>query len=78
MLFRSMPEVLGDAGVYFDPEVSESIAKALRRLALNDSLRSHLAELAWHKAQAYSWESCARDTFEFIARVAQQKGNIDV
>jgi len=73
-----MPEVLGDAGVYFDPEVSESIAKALRRLALNDSLRSHLAELAWHKAQAYSWESCARDTFEFIARVAQQKGNIDV
>lgn len=73
-----MPEVLGDAGVYFDPEVSTSIADTLRRLAADDSLRSRLAELAWHKAQAYSWELCARDTFKFIAQVAQQKGNVNV
>ena len=69
-----MPEVLGDAGVYFDPEVSASIADAFRRLAADDSLRSKLAELAWHKAQAYSWERCARDTFKFIAQVAKKKG----
>lgn len=73
-----MPEVLGNAGVYFDPEVSESIADALRRLAADDSLRSKAAELAWHKAQAYSWELCAQDTFRFIAQVAQKKGNLHV
>lgn len=72
-----MPEVLGDAGVYFDPEASASIADALHRLAADDSLRSKLAELAWHKAQAYSWERCAQDTFEFIAQVAK-KGNVNV
>ena len=30
-----MPEVLGDAGVYFDPEKPASIADAVRRLALD-------------------------------------------
>jgi glycosyltransferase involved in cell wall biosynthesis len=73
-----MPEVLGDAGVYFDPEVASSIADALRRLAADDSLRSKLAQWAWHKAQAYSWERCARETFKFIAQAAQQKGRVNV
>jgi glycosyltransferase involved in cell wall biosynthesis len=67
-----MREVLGDAGVYFDPEVPCNIADALDRLAEDDSLRSHLAQLAWRKAQAYSWERCARDTFEFIAQAAKK------
>ena len=70
-----MHEVLEDAGVYFDTEEPASIADAIRRLAVDVSLRSRMAELAWQKAQAYSWERCARDTFAFIARVAQQKGN---
>jgi len=67
-----MPEVLGDAGVYFDPEVPASIAKALRDLAMDPSLRSKLALSAWHKAKAYSWERCAKDTFEFIAQAAKR------
>lgn len=66
-----MPEVLGDAGIYFDPEVSASIAEALSKLAHDASLRANLAEMAWRNAQAYSWDRCARDTFAFIAQVAQ-------
>ena len=73
-----MPEVLGDAGAYFDPEVSASIANALRRLATDVPLRSTLAESAWHKAQAYSWERCAQETFKFIAQAAQYKGSVNV
>lgn len=67
-----MQEVLGEAGIYFDPEVPTSIASALRKLALDASLREKLAGLAWHKANAYSWERCASDTFAFIANVEQQ------
>lgn len=66
-----MPEVLGDAGVYFDPEVPSSIADALRRLVQDTALRAQWAESAWCKAQAYAWAQCANDTFSFIARVAQ-------
>ncbi|OGB28599.1 MAG: hypothetical protein A3F78_15465 [Burkholderiales bacterium RIFCSPLOWO2_12_FULL_61_40] len=68
-----MPEVLAEAGIYFNPEVSTSMADALRKLALDVSLRVKLAELAWCRAQAYSWERCASDTFAFIAQVAQQR-----
>lgn len=69
-----MPEVLGDAGVFFDPELAQSIADASRLLAKDEALRSRLAELAWRKAQGYSWTRCANETFTFIAQVAQLKG----
>lgn len=68
-----MPEILGDAGVYFNPEVVASIATALRALAIDASFRSKLAESAWHKAEVYSWERCARDTFQFIAQLAKKR-----
>jgi glycosyltransferase involved in cell wall biosynthesis len=67
-----MPEVLGNAGVYFNPEEPTSIADALRKLAINPPLRADLAASAWLKAQAYSWERCASDTFGFIADVAKK------
>ena len=67
-----MPEVLGEAGVYFDPERPVAIADALRRLVLDAPLRAKLAELAHETAQGYSWNRCARDTFQFIAKVARE------
>lgn len=69
-----MPEVLGDAGVYFDPDSPASITEAFRRLILDTPLRASLAESAWRKAQNYSWERCADATFAFIADVARQAG----
>jgi glycosyltransferase involved in cell wall biosynthesis len=64
-----MPEVLGDAGIYFDPDVPESIAQALRMLMADREARAQLAALAAERARAYSWEKCARDTFHFIRDV---------
>jgi glycosyltransferase involved in cell wall biosynthesis len=71
-----MPEVLGDAGVYFDPESQGSIASALRVLANNHDLRTDLAQQSWQKAQNYSWERCANETFEFIAKIARQHSKV--
>lgn len=65
-----MPEVLGDAGVYFDPEAPESIAAALYKLMRDTAMRSRLADAAWRKAAYFSWERCAKETFDFIANVA--------
>jgi glycosyltransferase involved in cell wall biosynthesis len=65
-----MPEVLGDAGVYFDPEFPDSIAQAIAQLADYPDLRAQLAQLAWQKAQGYSWQRCARETLDFVASLA--------
>lgn len=65
-----MPEVLADAGVYFDPEVPDSIAAAMRQLILDPALRRELAQAAWDRAKRYSWHRCARETLRFIADIA--------
>lgn len=62
----ALPEVLGDSGVYFDPEQPDDIARALRTLVGDPSLRAQLAERAYERARQYSWERCARSTFAFI------------
>ncbi len=64
-----MPEVLGDAGVYFDPERPVEIAGAIRKLFDSPELRSLLACESFEKVQEYSWERCANGTFSFIAQV---------
>jgi glycosyltransferase involved in cell wall biosynthesis len=67
-----MPEVLGDAGVYFDPENPAGIAAAVRELAMSAELRSEKAAAASAAALQFSWSRCAGDTFEFLATVARQ------
>ncbi len=67
-----MPEMLGDAGVYFDPEKPDEIALALRGMIESPAQRTELAARSFGAAQAYSWESTARATFEFLASVARK------
>src|SRR5919202_76370 len=67
-----MPEVLGNAGVYFDPERSVDIAEALQRLVEDDGLRLRLARRAYARATGYSWEKCAATTFSYVAKCTQR------
>lgn len=64
-----MPEVLGNAGVYFDPESPDQIAGALTMLLKDHGLRVRLAQEAYDRAGKYSWELCAKETFLFLAEV---------
>ena len=64
-----MPEILGDAGVYFHPERPDEIANAMRRLIESPELRAQCARAAHEKARTFSWERCGQETFEFLARV---------
>ena len=72
-----MPEVLGDAGVYFDPERPAEIASAIRKLFDSPELRYRLAGESFEKVQEYSWKRCADETFSFIAQVADSKRVVD-
>lgn len=65
-----MPEVLGDAGVYFNPEDIGSITSALRRLIVSPELRAEKARMAFERMSGYSWRRCADETFGFLAEVA--------
>ncbi len=67
-----MPEVLGDAGIYFDPEQPLEIAQALRELIDSPDLRAKLIQAALVRTQAFSWERCADETFNFLVQIAKQ------
>ena len=67
-----MPEVLGAAGVYFDPESVNDIARALSEMIKSPKLRTELAQASYELAQQYSWHLCAKATFKFLATVAHQ------
>jgi glycosyltransferase involved in cell wall biosynthesis len=68
-----MPEILRDAGTYFDPEDPDSIATAIERLLTDASLRSRLAHEAAVLSRQYSWERCAAETWSFVAEVASRR-----
>lgn len=66
-----MSEVLGDGGIYIDPEDPADISRSLHGLLLAPALRARLAERAYLRAQAFSWQSCARETLSFLAEVVR-------
>jgi glycosyltransferase involved in cell wall biosynthesis len=68
-----MPEVLRDAGIYFDPENAASIAQAVRHLVMAPRLRAEKASAASAIAATFSWSRCARETFEFLATVVSDR-----
>jgi len=64
-----MPEVLGECGVYFNPEDAKQIEKSLYKLISDKKLRKKYAELAYNESLKYNWPRCAEQTFSFISEV---------
>jgi glycosyltransferase involved in cell wall biosynthesis len=64
-----MPEILEDAGTYFDPEDPASIAGAVEKLLVDRPLRMAVAAKAKALSDQYSWSRCARETWAFLVDV---------
>jgi glycosyltransferase involved in cell wall biosynthesis len=58
----SLPEVVGDAALYFNPESVEEIAAAMERLCGDSALREQLVKRGLERVKQFSWEECARAT----------------
>lgn len=62
----SMPEVVGDAGILVNPFSENEIAKAMIKLAKDETLRSELAEKGMQQATLFSWKKSAKLLMEAI------------
>jgi glycosyltransferase involved in cell wall biosynthesis len=65
----SLPEVGGDAALYFDPLLTEQMTDALRRVLRDPSLAQEMREKGLAQAARYSWEQTARQTLALYDRV---------
>lgn len=66
----SMPEIAGDAGLFVDPASIDDIARGLKRMMTDTSLRSRLADAARRRAMDFSWDSAAAETIRVIESAA--------
>ncbi len=67
-----MPEILGQAGVFFNPEQPQDIARVLRELIKSPQIRTKLSRASFERAQKYSWLRCADQTFRFLVEIIQK------
>jgi len=65
----AMPEVAGDAAVYFDPRDVEDMASSIARVSRDAGLRAELADRGLVRAAGFSWERAARETLAIYRRV---------
>ena len=62
----SLPEVCGDAAMYFDPTDHEELAACLVRLARDEPLRQSLRQRGYQQARRFQWETSAVATLSVL------------
>jgi glycosyltransferase involved in cell wall biosynthesis len=65
----SLPEVAGDAALYFDPLDVEQMTAQLRRVVSDEALAKDLGERGLARASLFSWDRVARETLAVYGRV---------
>lgn len=64
----AIPEVTGDAAIYFDPFSTEEIANAMVAISTDDLLRQKLSTNALEQQKKFSWDSTAITLFSSIEK----------
>lgn len=62
-----MPEILRDAGTYFDPESDESILNAVMQIIRSVGLRKEIMLKAKDYSSYYTWQRSSRETWQFLS-----------
>ena len=63
-LGSSIPEVVGDAGEYFDPNNVLDICKAIERVVFSKARTRELQLMGERQLTKFSWDKCAQETGE--------------
>ncbi|HEY6047218.1 MAG TPA: glycosyltransferase family 1 protein, partial [Pyrinomonadaceae bacterium] len=68
----SLPEVMGDAGIMFDPFSETEIALALAKMIEDPGYREELRGKGIERARAFNWQNTARLTLQAYERAASR------
>ena len=58
----AIPEVVGDAGLYFDPNNPEELRTELERVVTTEALQADLRARGNERIAMFSWDKCAAET----------------
>lgn len=68
----SLPEVGGDACLYFNPLDTKSLITKMEQLIHDIKLRTELIKKGKERIKLFSWEKCAEETLNLLLNVAQK------
>ncbi|MGI6374246.1 MAG: glycosyltransferase family 4 protein [Patescibacteria group bacterium] len=68
----SLPEVLGEAAVYFNPSNQEESVKKMLAIFHNEAERQELQKRGLKQVAKYDWQRCAMDTWQIYLSVIHE------
>ncbi len=72
----SLPEVVGDAAMLFDPDEKESLTHMLRDVPQNRALLDDLRQRGPKQAQRFSWRKTAEETIRIYRQVLNHQDSL--
>ncbi len=66
----SLPEVVGDAGIVFDPGETKKIVSVVQALSRDDQLRDQYIAAGRERARRYMWDRCVDRLLDSFRKVA--------
>ena len=69
----SLPEVVGDAAMLVNPENVFEIARGIREVLLDDTLRQEMIRKGRRQAAKFSWDRTAREVLEIYQETARKR-----
>src|SRR5262249_17543339 len=71
----SLPEVVGEAGLLFDPLDTRALVEAITRILVDSDYRATLRIKGLKRAQDFSWKTTAQLTLHAYELAAQRSSN---
>jgi len=65
----SLPEIMADSALYFDPKSVESIAAAIDKIGSSRLVQDELSEKGFERANLFSWDKMASETVDVYSSV---------
>ncbi|MDR3559631.1 MAG: glycosyltransferase family 1 protein [Candidatus Pacebacteria bacterium] len=62
----SLPEVGGEAAVYFDGQSPTDLAEKIKKVLSDENLRKTCVKKGLERIKKFSWEKCAQETLEYL------------
>jgi len=66
----SLPEVVGDAGLLFDPDNPDELTDILTTLATDSSQRERMIAKGRERAKGFSWDKTVAQTLEIYREIS--------
>lgn len=71
----SLPEIGGDACLYFDSNDEKDLLEDLKLLITDENVRKELIEKGKERVKLFSWETCGRETLNILKNSHENKNH---